>query len=547
LSGATGALPALAAGLLFGASFSFPHLALLAWIAPGFGLLAAYPGGNAKGLCYGAVAGLISSLVSLRWVLLMPFGWGSLWAWLALSVYLGVFFVLWTWLCWRFGNYLGTGAPRAGSTLSVVECIDSWTGRQRAQWALACAVVWVALEMVRARLFTGFPGNFLGVTQYEVLPLIQISSVMGVYGVSFLVAWVSVAIVCTALMFKVSTAAGRKALRELLPPILTSAAVMGFGFLQLSAVPASSSSSELKVALVQPDVRPALTPNKAAVQRDVKGLMELSAKALESKPDLLVWPEGALVGAGGGDIQTLKSFLETRNVWTILCADEPAPDGASDGRQRLYNAALLFAPQCRHAGTYYKRRLVAISEYAPMERWFPFTRRLCPGDLTFVPGAGPGLFRMNGPEAKISVLICCEDLFPHGARECVDEETDFLLNLTNDGWFGQGGCQWQHAANAIFRAVENGVPIVRCTNNGLTCWADRLGRVREVFRDASGSIYGRGFMAARIPKHQPGTTPALTIYHRLGDWFGWLCVGTAALMSVRLGFYPPTKKQGAES
>ena len=70
------------------------------------------------------------------------------------------------------------------------------------------------------------------------------------------------------------------------------------------------------------------------------------------------------------------------------------------------------------------------------------------------------------------MLICFEDIFPHLAREYAEDDTDFLVNLTNNGWFGEGAAQWQHAAGALFRAVENGLPLIRCSNNGLTCWVD---------------------------------------------------------------------------
>src|SRR5438128_10831173 len=103
---------------------------------------------------------------------------------------------------------------------------------------------------------------------------------------------------------------------------------------------------------------------------------------------------------------------------------------------------------------------------------------------SFTPGDVPMPFEMEGSRAggvperwrvKTSALICFEDNFPHLVREYADDDTDFLVNLTNNGWFGESAAQWQHAANAAFRAVENGLPLVRCTNNGLTCWVDAQG------------------------------------------------------------------------
>ncbi|MGD1090150.1 MAG: nitrilase-related carbon-nitrogen hydrolase, partial [Verrucomicrobiota bacterium] len=123
-------------------------------------------------------------------------------------------------------------------------------------------------------------------------------------------------------------------------------------------------------------------------------------------------------------------------------------------------------------------------------------------------------------------LICFEDTFPQLARAAVRDDTDFLVNLTNDGWFGQSAEQWQHMANAVFRAVENGVPLIRCTNNGVTCWIDSYGQLRVIFKDTKGSVYGVGSMTAQIPLPSENHVP--TFYNRHGDWFGWSCVVVAA-------------------
>src|SRR5207244_9860875 len=113
---------------------------------------------------------------------------------------------------------------------------------------------------------------------------------------------------------------------------------------------------------------------------------------------------------------------------------------------------------------------------------------------------------------KLCVLICFEDVIPGLARQSANDDIDFLLNLTNDGWFGQSAAQWQQAANAVFRAVENGLPLIRCTNNGLTCWIDSRGRLREVFRSGSGGAYGPGFLIVKIPLPLSGQEREPTFY-----------------------------------
>jgi apolipoprotein N-acyltransferase len=176
---------------------------------------------------------------------------------------------------------------------------------------------------------------------------------------------------------------------------------------------------------------------------------------------------------------------------------------------------------------YRKRRLVIFGEYIPLERWLPFMKYLTPVGGSFGVGTNAVPFTMPELSAKTSVLICFEDIFPHLARRDVQPDTDFLLNLTNNGWFGESAAQWQHAANALFRAVENGLPLVRCGNNGLTCWIRKngaFGPIREVAVEGADAVYGRAYKVADIPLQSRAARRTPTFYTRHGDWFGWGCV-----------------------
>jgi len=194
---------------------------------------------------------------------------------------------------------------------------------------------------------------------------------------------------------------------------------------------------------------------------------------------------------------------------------------------------LLFNPGGGMEGVYHKKRLVIFGEYVPS--WLGFLRWVTPINGGFTPGKEAVTFNLKHPEAQVSTLICFEDTFPEEGREHVNAGTDFLVNLTDDGWFGNGTELWQHAANAVFRAVENGVPLVRCTNTGLTCWIDAQGRIREVFR-TSGQVTGEGFILVDIPLRLPGEE-GRTFYNRKGDWFGWSCC--AASLALLAGTFRP--------
>jgi apolipoprotein N-acyltransferase len=202
------------------------------------------------------------------------------------------------------------------------------------------------------------------------------------------------------------------------------------------------------------------------------------------------------------------------------------------GGEDHFNSAFLFAPDGGFAASYKKQRLVIFGEYVPLQRWLPFTKYLTPIQGSYTPGPGPARFVLTDTGVSFSPLICFEDGFGRSARHHVEPDTDFLLNLTNDGWFGESSAQWQQAAQAVFRAVENRRPLVRCTNNGLTCWVDACGRVREILGEPGGSVYAPGFLTVRLPLAPAGTPQPMTWYRRHGDRFGWGCVGWIGLVLV---------------
>ncbi|MEJ0089809.1 MAG: apolipoprotein N-acyltransferase [Limisphaerales bacterium] len=271
-------------------------------------------------------------------------------------------------------------------------------------------------------------------------------------------------------------------------------------------------------------------------------LIALTERALTNRTDLLIWPEAALPEFDEASYTAITNLVCTHHLWMIFNADEAV--WQPDSQKSIYfNSAFLLAPDGTFAGVYRKRNLVIFGEYIPLVRWLPFVKWFTPIQGGFEAGDKPATFAIhdwnrrppepvielnNGLERtslhnmiNISPLICFEDMFPQTARESVNSDTDFLVNLTNDGWFGEGAEQWQQAASGVFRAVENGVPLVRACNNGVTCWIDAHGAVRQVFKDATGGIYGVGALAFDLP--MPDEKPAPTFYNRHGDWFGWAC------------------------
>lgn len=520
---------ALFAGLMLAASFPKISIAGFAWIAPGLILFCAIGKTPRQKFWIGYVAGLAHFLTSLYWLLFIPFPAGAIAGWLALSAYLAFYTATWVWLCWKVFSKITSSSdnlPGNGETSFSQKFVET-TWKQRAAWSLSCAVIWVALEMVMARLFSGFPWNFLGITQYKIVPLIQIASFTGVYGVSFLLVWFTVSLCCAGMLLVQNPKRSRALCGEILLPALAAAIVFSLGFRRLEAE--NSAQPKLKVALVQPSIPQELIFDPNQNETRFAKVMQLSEQALAEKPDVLIWPEASIPPLNEENFRAITNMIVSHKIWMIFGADDVGIRETSNGNweTNYYNSAFLFSPDGNAVATYRKRRLVIFGEYIPLEKWLPFMKWFTPIEGGFTPGKGPVPFELKSPRAKISTLICFEDVFPHYAREHVETDTDFLLNLTNDGWFGRASAQWQQAANALFRAVENGLPIVRCTNNGLTCWADKYGRLRKIFGNESGDVYAAGFMTAEIPLLSPGEKRAPTFYRQHGDWFGWSCVVVA--------------------
>ena len=577
----SGYLTAIGAGLLLTAAFPKIGIAGFAWIAPGLLIAAAQGKRGGDAFRVGYVAGLAHFLSSLYWLLFMPVTGFPILAWLALGAYCAVFFAVWTWLVSRWGESLSS--PNFQFLwLDGVSPHQTWSGRLL--WALGGAAVWVGLEMVRARLFGGFPWDPVGASQYKMIPLIQIASVTGVYGVSFLVVWFSLALYSAMRLILRRPYTRLVWQAEIILPFVVILILFTFGFARISGE--NPSVQLLRVILIQPSIPQTLIWNPDQDERRFHQLLALSQRALQNsegrvprapdnaietnsgaygtrpseKTDLLLWPESAVPETDEATGRAISQFAESNHIWIILNGEdaEYLPRATN-----YFNAAYLVGPDGRWLQVYHKRKLVIFGEYIPLVHWLPFIKYFTPITDGWASGKKPARFKMHvesresrvestpnpgetfsgetnvillGSAAtspyllvKTSPLICFEDVFPEVARDAADDDTDFLVNLTNDGWFGRSAEQWQHMAASVFRAVENGLPLVRCANNGITCWIDASGLVRETFKDSARSVYGPGAMTVEIPI---GGRNGPTFYHRHGDWFGWGCVMLAAVLVV---------------
>ncbi|HMC27306.1 MAG TPA: apolipoprotein N-acyltransferase, partial [Verrucomicrobiae bacterium] len=390
------------------------------------------------------------------------------------------------------------------------------------------------------RFLTGFPWGLLGVSQYQMLPLTQIATITGVYGLSFLLIWFSASLCCAGALLLFKPAARRTWMADLFAPVLVVAIIFAAGLHRVMHTP--QSPRQIRVALIQPSIPQTMIWDEKEAMTRFHQVLEWSEKALAEgfKPDLLVWPEAAVPGFflwetnlydGKTIYDWITGFARDHRVWMVMGADDADP--LPNGQINYYNSSFLINPGGDVLAKYRKRRLVIFGEYVPFSRWLPFLSKMVQSEGEFTPGNEPVAFRLNSLNVVTSVLICFEDVFPHLTREYAQPDTDFLLNLTNNGWFGESAAQWQHAASAVFRAIENNLPLVRCANNGLTCWVDRRGQMHNVYFSNSNDVYKAGYKIVSIPVGSSGKYIP-TFYRQYGDLFGWICCALSLLAVIRL-------------
>ena len=431
--------------------------------------------------------------------------------WLSLGTYLALYVACWTWSMARFRKMFPENS-----------------GMHHLRLALFGAASWTALEWLRGDLLSGFPWNQLGVSQFRNLSIIQISEITGVYGVSFVIVFFNTALFCgirRMVLEKFSMARWRY---EITASLFLLVVVMVWGMRSYLAQSKTLPAETIHVALIQLNVPQTLKWDNEADKRARQDLKHLTLDAAVLEPDLIVWPETALTtgpGFDGASANLVQELVEKGKTPLVIGTLERDPF-----EPRLYyNAALFMSPESGDSQIYRKRHLVPFGEFVPLERTFPVLKKLTPIGENFGTGKGAQLVQDRRRPIRIGMLICFEDIFSEVARESAQAGANVLINITNDGWFKESHQQTQHAANAVFRAVENRVPLVRCCNNGYTCVIDPTGKISTSLEDAEHNIYIQGMIVAKVNLYDRPQA----FYTRYGDVFAMLClVLTGAVWGV---------------
>jgi len=470
----------------------------------------------------GWITGGIFHLIGLSWLLALRFTWGNLpltiLSWIGLVLYCSIYTAVFTFM------YAALVRKQLFKRLAA-----------RIVFLFLSPLLWCGLEYFRSILFTGFPWNLLGASQYQNPVLLQPASVGGVYAISFLIVLFNTALALTVerIWHEVrSGVRGRRLHVELMVGLLALAISWSMGVRSVRQLTETAMEDPrgLHIALVQPAIPQVQKWSAEHAQKIKHALARQTEIVLMSQPDLIVWPETATPDMVRFDPASWELVTDAVAEGAFLLVGTMDLDPVT---RALYNAALLVGPDEKIHEAYYKRHLVPFGEYVPLVRWFPWLDRFAPLGFSCTPGdmeqSLAPLPTANGNVAA-SVLICFEDVFPYLARRDVRRGAQILVNLTNDGWFDGTSAPRQHLALSVVRAVENQVPLVRSANTGVSAFVDQAGRIQEVpgYR-AEGQ---RGSRVRGVVIMPPGRKP--TLYTRFGDW---LLAIPCAIGTVLLGVW----------
>jgi apolipoprotein N-acyltransferase len=474
---------------------SFPPFDLwyLAWIALVPLMYSISCGRRLEALLNGLLAGFIYFLGTVYWVSHSMYIYGNV----PIPLTIIAVILLCLYLCLYTGlfSYL-FGMIQEGLSLPA---------------SLIAPPLWVSLELIRTYALTGFPWSSLGYSQHPALSIIQISDITGIYGVSFLV------VAINGLVFDLTahlTGRDRSTFRlkafGVTFVLLISALSLFYGTFRLYQPEADDS---VRVSVIQGNI-----PQDQKWDRRFQGAVmgkyiSLTMQAMNRKPQLVVWPETALpfvFGYDGKLTEKLRQFQKRLGAYLLTGSVRLRDE--RDGERKLSNSVILLSPDGEVASVYDKIHLVPYGEYVPLRSIFPFIEKLVEAIGDFLPGRE--IVVMETPFARIGNLICYEIIFPGLVRKFVHDGADLLVTVTNDAWFGRTSAPYQHFSMAVFRAVENRVPVVRAANTGISGFIDSRGRVIE-----KSDIFVQAVLTHDLKKGTGGS-----FYSDYGDVFAYICL-----------------------
>lgn len=487
-------------GLMLTASFSPIGLDWIAWISLIPLLFSIKDKSPMVALKLGLLAGLCHYLTLIYWIVVVLSHYGninfvlSLAVLLLLSLYLALYIA--------FFALIAVGFKK---------------DRLFSLWG---ASVWVALEYARAHIMTGFPWCLLGYSQYSRLPLIQISDISGVYGISFVIVLVN--IVLYKIFFVYNPKKRKPMAIEITATSFLILLILIYGYHNLrEKADASSGGKKLRAVIIQGNIDQSIKWNKKFQKETLAIYNELSGKSVDFKPQIIIWPETAVPFFFQDRSHLSNAVFKAAKITNanILFG---SPAYVKDRDDTIYYNRAYIISENEVFDYYDKVHLVPFGEYVPLKKYIPFVHRLVPAAGDFSPGNE--VKPINTPDLRIGVLICFESIFPDISRKFAMQGAEFFVNITNDAWFGRTSAPYQHLSMAVFRSVENGLPMARAANTGISAFILSNGKI----------VNKSGLFVREVLKNEIKLKRNKTFYSQNGDIFAILLLIVAIIVSFRI-------------
>ena len=326
---------------------------------------------------------------------------------------------------------------------------------------IVAPLLWALIEWIRSLGPYGVTGGGLGYSQADLLPVLQIASLFGTYGISFLIVLVNEA---------ATEAIVEKKWKNLAAAALVFLLCAGLGYYRISSY--RQSGRELSVAVIQPDIAQDVKLDYGLAYEITDTHEIISRKALEEKPDIVIWPETAVTTylfESNRILPKVKALIRDSHAFYLI--GTPYRE-----KSKIYNSLAAFSKNGELIGRYDKQRLVAFGEYLPLR---PLFYRMLQENPLFAEdyNSNPDPKVIDLGIVKVGAVICFESTFPYLVRDKVRKGAQFILVVTNDAWFFDTAALYQHIQAARLRAVESNMYVVQAANTGLSAIIDPLGRV----------------------------------------------------------------------
>ncbi len=380
---------------------------------------------------------------------------------------------------------------------------------------------WILIEYIRTLGDLSFPWEFPGNALSPLLPLVQIASVTGIYGLSFLV------VLGNILIWELLQAFYRR--NPIQSPVRNLCLFVGFlilitvgGFFRLNKY--RHFDDHVRISLIQNNMDQAHWENGISLDTSMTITEEMVFKAVRENPEMLVFPESAIFCYLERNrrrwMQVLR-WSEYVNVPFLLGTLHFERERETPYyKYRVYNAVFFLDTGSTAFEHYYKIKLVPFSEALPFEGAFPILSRINLGESDFSRGKKEIVFNIHD-RIYPAPFICYEIIYPDFVRRRVKAGANMLVNVTNDGWFGHSTAAFQHAAMARMRSIENGVSLARCANSGISMLVDPVGRIIAKTKLYSRTVLTDAVTYEKIP----------TVYTQAGDWI----IGVSLLVILAAG------------